>query len=599
VYSSGVIAGLWSLRGRSGVEQLIHRATASFGAPTIREASESGAVLGWSGLRAPARINDGLLLGRGRLSPGGFEGNFAHIGWSRAKTAPGASGLIEGISCTRSAYGGEPLFWSFDGTNAVASSRLELVLRALGEPSPPLDPAYLARLLNADAPTPARTIHRGIMRVRSGESLVFPPAQAARKARSEPGMAPELEGHPDALADRLWEAARASVARATEGVRVIGVLAGGGVDSSGLLAATVAHARERGDLTVVPLSLDFAGPGDDRPHMRALETALGIEALRVAPEEAALHLVPSLVVDARPGLYPSIALVASAVQAGRQRGVERVLSGFLGDLVLDAPPTAFLERALHGGPLAAAAMVASVARLRLPWRSSWRSRVRQLLIAPLVRPWIPRPLLDARRRWGRNVVFPSWAGPVMRAQLHDADIADQSCPTRTPAERRAALGGKLQMLEQIDTRAQLELMTGVGFVEPWMDAEFVGTLARLPGWRLAHGDRERGLFRHALRGHVPDSVRLRPDKAHIEPAFDRMLAAAGGRAAFAGLLGVRRLVALGLVDAGRFASCEERFFASRTGVIATPDSLDDEEASWMYMWNVYAAEASCAFTGPA
>ena len=88
-------------------------------------------------------------------------------------------------------------------------------------------------------------------------------------------------------------------------------------------------------------------------------------------------------------------------------------------------------------------------------------------------------------------------------------------------------------------------------------------------------------------------MRLRPDKAHIDPALDRMLIAAGGREALGELAQARRLVALGLVEAAAWAACRDRFFARRDhGRIVEDDR--DLDADWTAMWNVCAAEATCA-----
>ena len=56
------------------------------------------------------------------------------------------------------------------------------------------------------------------------------------------------------------------------------------VDSSNLLAAAVHNARQRNTADIIPVSLECGGISD-RPHLTAMCSHLGIEALRVSPSE--------------------------------------------------------------------------------------------------------------------------------------------------------------------------------------------------------------------------------------------------------------------------------------------------------------------------
>ncbi len=372
------------------------------------------------------------------------------------------------------------------------------------------------------------------------------------------------------------------------GVRVLGVLVGGGLDSSGLLAAAVSHARERGGLKIVPLALDFAGPGDDRSHLRAVAEWLGVDPMRTPPEDAAPFLDRSLLVDGRPSQEASLPLIVAAAAAGKRHGVDKIVAGLLGDLILDAPVGATVTRIRQGGPVEALRAVVDSARHRDPWGIRPWQRLRTDVVGPLLRKYVPDAVLRARRRRALDGLLP-WAGPALRAFLAErAEVTATAPPLFTAAQRFAALVAEPQMIEQVDTRAQAELLLGVRLSEPWMDAQFCRTVARIPPWRLAAGNRDRGLFRHALRGHLPDPVRLRSDKAAMEPALDRMLLAAGGAPAFSGLLDGRRLVARRLVDPDALAAVRTAFFRRRPGEV-----IDD---SWTTLWAVAVAERFLAST---
>ena len=526
-------------------------------------------MLGWQSAIAPPRWSaqrDRVLVGDGERS--------AWIGWNARP----------GLLCGRGAMGGHPLYWAREGDDWLIASRLEAVILALGTPLTPDDEHAASVVASLPLLDPRATPYVGVLRLLSGERRSFPTGSVVA-ATEEPTALhlDEMAGSDDDLADALWKAAYASVARAAAGVRVLGVLAGGGLDSSGLLAAAVEHARERGDLEVVPLALDFAAPGDDRPHLRATAEWLRVEPLRVPPEDAAPFLRSSLVVDARPSLEATLPLLVAAAVAGKRRGVDTIISGFLGDLILDAPSGATVARMRAGGLLDCACAVADSARLRDPWRTAPHALVWSTVVAPLLRPLFPRRFVQERRRRAYGAIFP-WAGPSLRSFLGRQAERPPTVPALATAEQRfASLSANRQLLEQVDTRVQVEILSGVRFSEPWMDPTFCRTIARIPGWRLAARGRERGLFRHALRGHLPDSVRLRPDKATMEPALDRMLAAAGGESSFAGLLDAPRLVQRGYVDAGKLARVTSAFFSRGPS--------DNGGDTWTTLWSVAAAEA--------
>jgi hypothetical protein len=82
----------------------------------------------------------------------------------------------------------------------------------------------------------------------------------------------------------------------------------------------------------------------------------------------------------------------------------------------------------------------------------------------------------------------------------------------------------------------------------------------------------------AAAGSVPDGVRLRADKAAVEPALKEMVAAAGGLDALGDITKVRALSDLGIVEPEAFQSSLARLRA-----------YDDE--AWVDVWPALACEA--------
>ncbi len=131
-----------------------------------------------------------------------------------------------------------------------------------------------------------------------------------------------------------------------------------------------------------------------------------------------------------------------------------------------------------------------------------------------------------------------------------------------------------------DGRGHVEARLGCDRLDPYLDPQFVAFMASIPPDTLFHGQRTRGLFSLAMRGLVPDSVRLRSDKASFEPAIDEMVTGMGGLSAFESLLSMEATADLGLINPRLFRAAFEaqvRGEASRFG--------------WIDVWPPVAIEA--------
>lgn len=343
--------------------------------------------------------------------------------------------------------------------------------------------------------------------------------------------------------------------------RRVGVMAGGGLDSAGLLALAVDWARRTGG-SVFAIALDFEGPGDDRPHLRALEEKLGCEVLRMRPEEAA-HRVPELMpgVDGAPSCWPTAPWEVELLARARAYGAEIVLSGAGGDDLFDGHPHALATLARRGKVLEA---VRTARTLRgFSWYAP-RFPVASSVFRPMLVAQVPAWLRLRRSRRGPLPV-PSWAGPRLRRAAEEsraralsafakelrsgARPPDGTAPECSP-DRRVSLAW---------SRHQEKLLTGLVQREPFMDYGLIAFMRSLPPeWLIFRGIR-RGLFREAFRGLLPESVRMREDKALFGNAFRRLVGGPPGLARYRDLSRKTELAALGLVDADAFAAAFDAF----------------------------------------
>jgi asparagine synthase (glutamine-hydrolysing) len=221
-----------------------------------------------------------------------------------------------------------------------------------------------------------------------------------------------------------------------------------------------------------------------------------------------------------------------------------MVTGFGGDFVLDGDLGRFADR-VRCGELRA---VVDAACLKVPWRSSPLKQLLRFVAKPLARSVVPPSLVAYRHARALAASQTArWAGPRLRPLL------DEPLNARADGDDwLTAFATSHDMMEGADGVGQTEAAWGTPYVSPYLDPRFIELVASLPPEHLFAGGRMRGLFRVAMEGLLPDSLRLRSDKASFEPMIDEMFAAAGGIESFRPLLKMEATGDLGLVEPARF-----------------------------------------------
>ncbi len=545
--------------------------------------------------RASSALEGGFL---GAWGHGSLQGKRAWLGHVEDSSAPlehlrGTYALIEaaprGFFLASGALGGRPLFWARRRTVHLACTslaKLVAALTALGGP-PAVNAVGLARSV-VFLGAPERVPYVGVERVRTLRILQVGPGFRTERMRHTPAWRDHPMEAPEA-ATRLFDAVGASVARAVGAGQRIAVMAGGGVDSSALLAATLAHARGASPKEITALTWDFGGDGDDRPYMRDLENALGIVPIRVSPAGAAPSFARSLVVESAPYTLLCGAMELQTFALAKERGCEMVLTGIGGDEVLAGAVQAavlggMVDRsglgrmaALPGALRRALALDVSTAKTPL-------RRVGDFLVRPLLRPLAPRRLRMRNfvRRMGSAT---PWLGPVGRTALESA-ARETTAETHVPDGARSRylhFADRTLFEEYMDLRALLEEESGLRRADVYLDDALVELIARIPPQHLVHGGRHRGLFREALRGHVPESIRLRRTKASFDDAIQAYAASPEARALVRSLGNDSLAADLGIAD--------RRLLAGAATRIASERDPAAYGLGLSYLWSTLAAEA--------
>lgn len=370
---------------------------------------------------------------------------------------------------------------------------------------------------------------------------------------------------------QLRRALEHTIERSLGSAKRVAVLTGGGLDSGGLLTLVDGWAKRSGR-SYFALAMDFADRGDDRPYLRALEEKLRCEVLRVPPEDGAHH--PNVLgagADCRPMFWPTAAIEYAAIVRGRENGADVVVSGAGGDALFDGVARGLSDLARAEGVAAAWRAARTLRGFGSP-----RSRLWSWVVRPLMVESIPRRLRSKLVR-PAAIHEPPWMGLVARKETREYR-------RRRRAELRALVGSGELPLTDLDQllagyRQHCELVTGVRRVEPYLDLDLRRFCSRLPRHWVLVGGLRRGLFREALRDLLPPTLYARPDKAHFEAAFLRLVRSAWGFDHLRDLARAPTLASFGIVEPGPFLSKFEE-------LVADPF----QGPLWPQVWPVLAME---------
>jgi asparagine synthase (glutamine-hydrolysing) len=512
------------------------------GPPAAQVVSGGAAVAQW-GPPSLARLQGEMAVVGHLARPAGHPDlDVTRVGGDFAIAAPLAGRLL----LARAALAGRPLYYWRDGStgSVIACSRLAPLLGALDH-VPSLNVERLASMAitwpHFDL---SATAHAGIRRVGLGEAIDFGMDREPKSRTHALPLEPLIEASVEEVASELREKLLSAVRRSIEGARSVAVMAGGGVDSSGLLAAAVALARGATPREVRAITLDFGGPGDDRPYMKSLASALGIEPLRISPRVLGRYLRSTLVVDGSPAAWPTFAMDIGLATAARDKGAEVLLSGQFGDNLFDGEPQAIARLARQGHVLRA---LRSAVRMRLYWRTTAAERIFSFVVRPLGAagvPWLAR----ASHRF-RNRAREDWLGPKVREFLAISGAANrQRYYEDVRLRARHPILAARYIADLVEGQGQISAATGIATASPFLDQELVSFMTRIPPLMLIDGGRLKGLYRRAMRGLVPEDVRLRPDKAEFACGYREIVDAAGGFSALEDLASMDRLGQLGIIE---------------------------------------------------
>ncbi len=429
-------------------------------------------------------------------------------------------------------------------------------------------------------PDPGATVYSGIRCLRPCETLTAGSA-GVRLNRHVPRLsAGYLAGKPKDLAIELRRQIERAVDRAMGSAGRVAVFVSGGMDSSGVLAVAAARSRSAGARELIPLSVQFASPGDDRPYLEELATDLAVTPVRLTARDAGKWVERSLYADGQPATVSTACMFLALSEAAVNRHVDISLCASMGDNLLGGP-LPFAQLALRGHPVAA---VTAAVRLRAPWETTACTRVRSLILSPLVPPNVFR----RRRRRARA----PWLSRYSLSRLDRAyDAAERSARSLpdSPDEWMRALCDDPDQCDSADGAGQMFSLTGCAPFDVFMDLDFVRFVLQIDPVLLSYGNEYRGLYRAAMKGILPERIRRRQDKSGFESGVAGAIASSDAFELFRDLLSLRALASSGLVEAAPLKPILDLCLAGvRRGERTTRDPSDEY---WAQVWQLVSVEA--------
>jgi len=426
------------------------------------------------------------------------------------------------LFCARSPVGWRPFFWIRRGELLGFATEPKALVEGLALDRH-LNEGAIAEYLSMRFTTQSDTFWQDVQRLPPGSALAAEDGRV-RTWHWHTGPFPQTsdldEAEHVATFRRLFDQ---SIAASLRSSRAVAAHLSGGLDSSSIVCRATALRRAGAvDTAVLPVSARFPGELHDETEWScAVEAHLGIQASVVTAscydwDQAAEWCGRTMHLPLRPNVLGTIVATCQRLRAD---GVRVLLTGEGGDDWLRGSLAHWPDLLRHGhvGRLLREGLVAT----------GQRSLARRLahvarhsvgpLILPRERERLLRPHLDFSH------VAPDW----IRAEwAREVGLQDRWRSDRLPVDletvwqrQRYAPYILARRHINVDNVIAFASSEGVELRHPLHDLRLTEYLLSAPGGLFLRGGRRKHLLREAMRGVLPDTVRLRDSKANFTTPF--------------------------------------------------------------------------------
>ena len=423
------------------------------------------------------------------------------------------------VVASRDEMGREPLYWFRSETSLLLASEPSNLLRH-PEVSRAHDQGWLSAWfsLRSGWAEPERTPFDAIRLLRPHERLIW---EHDRGVRFETGpfrlgrqrlRFPRDEDYAEGFHERL----SAAIVDRTRGIEKLGILLSGGMDSCPVGCLAAEHFRHTGQsLTAYSWTLGQFPEADETRELSECANFAGIPTALLPADDLLPFADPldwpmDLNSPTANAFWPLFRAVYRRASAD---GCRVLLQGTFGDRVY--PWYWELADALADGHLLLAAREFAALIERVGWRG--------LRGAPELRNCGKR-LLGWRA--GARARPPDWLTPAAAARLHR--VAEPPPVAHTRPDQYQALLGPWVFERSIGHRVDAT-DHGIYRLDPFHDVDLIDYMLSIPAYQARRLTQTKFLARNAMRGRMPESLRLRPRGSLLSSFYDAGYRAARGR----------------------------------------------------------------------
>ena len=413
----------------------------------------------------------------------------------------------------RDIMGIRPLYYAETQKTFLAASEIKSILAFPGFQIQPDDDALADLLVAGDPYEKERTCFAGISRVLPGHTVIVTPESVRSFQHWDFDTTRQIRcASFEEYAERLRALFAQAVRRRLRSSRPVAVMVSGGLDSSAILCQ--AHLLKKAGADVAPatgIAMTFP-EGTDADEKRYLDDIaslyklriqkLAFSQLRFAEVERVIwnSELPELHWDATSELLRAIA----------QTGCRVVLNGYYGDQML-ANPAYMVD-------LARAFRWLELRRDFREW-GRWMAEVdpavmRQELRWIVARGLVPYPMVRTVRRFMgiTESRYPLWYAQPFRKRAFRRYASSRQVRRRFSgyyAETCHDFLTARPRLNTVEIDSKIAAAQGLEESYPFMDSDLIEFLLAIPGKVVNWKGVPKGLFREAMKGVLPESIRLR------------------------------------------------------------------------------------------
>jgi asparagine synthase (glutamine-hydrolysing) len=435
----------------------------------------------------------------GEDSPRHILGDFAYAIWD---------GRRRRLFCARDPVGVKPFVYHVDVDSFSFASEAHVLLKTNQVHARPNE-GMISEVLIDDFRSREETLVEGILRLPPAFSLTITDDRVDKRRYWD--IDPELTlqyRDNEEYSDHFRQVFKEAVDCRLRGCKSPGVLLSGGLDSTSIFATALGGLSRTGEIPAVGYSLVFPGnPCDESPLIMALLERYGASGFRIEPQMPDLdHFVSQIRFYRDVPDYPNQAAWDSLMRLVVGQGTSVLLTGLGGDQWFDGRVGRFVG--LLVGMSVPAAAIRAIVRLK--------RKVQHRTIDPsraLTAAFIRRANLSDRLRSspdtlkGRSFVFGHHY-------------------------RFLTSGWEPHALEMVDRSSA---GFGVEDRHPFFDRRLIELSFAVPLQQRFSNGYTKFILREAMRGYLPESIRLRKEKADFSHLFPEAIQLQGGPELFSGM----------------------------------------------------------------